>query len=226
MDDGADWRQLRGVLQNWWSILDAQRHGWVDHFMSSTQQRQRFLESRGIESSFIPVGAYPELGRDLHLVRDIPVTFLGRARFGRRKAHLDQLTRGLAKKGVRLNRIEGDCYGERRCEMLNRTRILINLHNYAWSPAWIRFVMAALCGALIVSEPADDDQPFSTGAHYVGATPDEMPDMILRLLDDPATCDRITCAAAGLCANELTLQRAVQVLSEKVSSRDLISCQN
>jgi len=205
-----DWPQIRGAMGSWRRILDAHREGWVDQFLVSTDQRRRFLASRSIPSQFIPVGAHPGLGRDLGRPRDIPAGFLGNIKHGRRAALLDQLSQRLQAKGVPLARMVADCHGEQRCEWLNRTRILVNLHNFPWNPAWIRFLMAALCGTLVVSEPMNDEHPMQPGVHYVAATPEEMPEVILRLLGDPATVSRITRAAAELCRNELTLLRAVE----------------
>lgn len=207
-----DWRQVRGVMENWSSLMAALADNWLDHLAVSTQQRQRFLAARGIDSAFVPVGAYEELGRELGTQRDIAVAFLGSTKHGRRAALLAEFERSLARDGVRLERIEQDCFGEQRTALLNRTRILVNLHNYPWSPAWIRFSMAARCGALVVSEPSEDDQPFVAGRHYVACPMEEMPGTIIELLREPERCMRITQAAAELCQTELTLENSVQSL--------------
>ena len=102
------------------------------------------------------------------------------------------------------------CYGERRCAWLNRTRILVSLHNYSWNPAWIRFLIAAKCGTLVVSEPMNDEHPMQAGVHYVAATLAEMPEVIGELLDHPEKISRLANAAANLCNTELTLLRAVE----------------
>jgi len=222
MHNDFDWQQVRGVMKAWATIREAHHEKWVDYFVASTQQRQRFLASRGIKADFVPVGAYAETGRDLGTPRDIPAVFIGSAKHGRRAAMLDELGRSLQQRGVRFQRIEADCYGDARTALLNRTRILVNLHNYPWSPAWIRFLMAAACGTLVVSEPTEDDRPFVAGQHYVAATLKEMPDTITRLLNDPKHCDRITHAASALCRDELTLQNAVKSLCMRVSDSKLV----
>jgi hypothetical protein len=104
------------------------------------------------------------------------------------------------------------CYGEQRCAWLNRTRILVSLHNYSWNPAWIRFLMAARCGTLVVSEPMNDEHPMVAGVHYIAATAEEMPAVIGKLLDNPEKICQVTSAAAYLCDHELTLPRAVEKL--------------
>ncbi len=210
--DDIDWKQIRGVMGNWRRILDGHREGWLDHIAVSTHQRLRFLTRRGIPAHFIPVGAYDEMGRDMGLSRDIQVGFLGVVKSGRRKTLLDQLSARLEAQGVTLTRMVHGCYGENRCAWLNRTRILVSLHNFPWNPAWIRFLIAAKCGALVVSEPMNDEHPLKAGAHYVAATLEEMPEVIGQLLKDPERISRLANAAANLCNNELTLLSAMEAI--------------
>jgi hypothetical protein len=206
------WTHIRGVMENWQSILDSHNEGWIDHFVVSTNQRKHFLMNRGITAHFVPIGAHEYMGCDLGLQRDIIVGFLGSSmKHGRRFAMLKSLGDRLKEKGIPLTQVKG-CLGEQRCKWLNRTHILINLYNYSWSSAWIRFLMAARCRTLVVSEPMNDEHPMISGVHYISATLDEMPEVICNLLDDPVTIDRITSAAAMLCQHELTLLRAVEKL--------------
>ena len=208
-----DWQQVRGVMATWRMILDSHKRGWIDHYVVSTNQRWRFLASRGMTAHFIPVGAYEEMGRDPGRPRDIPVGFLGSLKYGRRAAMLKRLDERLKEKGIPLNQVAGGCYGQERREWLNRTRILVNLHNYSWNPAWIRFLLAARCGTLVVSEPMNDEHPMRAGIHYVAATPEEMPEVICNLLDNPDKIRQVVDAAAQLCEYELTLLHAVESLS-------------
>jgi len=215
------WQQVREVMTNWRMILEADHEGWVDHFAVSTNQRRRFLAGRGIYSAFIPMGAHDGMGRNLGRLRDIPVGFLGAIRHGRRVPMLKQLRERLKEKGIPLDQRVGRCYGEQRCEWLNRTRILVSLHRSPWNHAWIRFLIAAKCGTLVVSEPMNDEHPMVAGVHYVAATADEMPEVIAKLLDDPAKIRQVTSAAADLCQHELTLLRATEkliALSENANS--------
>jgi hypothetical protein len=208
-----DWPQIRGVMSNWRQIRESHSEGWVDHFVVSTNQRLRFLSGRKIPAQFIPVGAYEEMGADLGRHRDIPVGFLGSIKYGRRALMLERLSGQLKNKDILLVQVVKDCHGERRCEWLNRTRILVSLHNYSWNPAWIRFLIAARCGTLVVSEPMNDEHPMVAGVHYIAAEVDEMPEVICRLLADSAKMRQVTAAAADLCQRELSLQRSVEKLS-------------
>ena len=215
-----DWPQIRGVMSNWRLIRDSHHEGWVDDFVVSTDQRRRFLAARKIPAHFIPVGAYEEMGTDLGKHRDIPVGFLGNIKYGRRALMLERLSERLKDRGITLSQVVKDCHGEKRREWLNRTRILVNLHNYSWNPAWIRFLIAAKCGTLVVSEPMNDEHPMVAGVHYIAAEVEEMLEVIARLLAEPEKMRQITSAAADLCERELTLQRVVEKLAR------LVGCQN
>jgi hypothetical protein len=197
----------------------------MDHLVVSTNQRRRFLGARDITSHFIPVGSHEGMGRNLGRIRDIPVGFLGRVKYGRRADMLEDLEKRLSEKGIPLARMVKDCYGEQRCEWLNRTRILVSVHNYSWNPAWIRFLIAASCGTLVVSEPMNDEHPMIAGVHYVAATLEEMPEVVCTLLDNPEKIKQITSAAAELCQTKLTLLRAVEKLSNLVEiPKPKLSC--
>ncbi len=214
-----DWPQIRGVMENWQDILDSHDEGWIDHLIVSTDQRRRFLLNRGIPAYFIPIGAHDSMGRNLGWKRDIPVAFLGSRKYGRRAILLNALGARLKEKGIPFIQVERGLDGVQRCEWFNRIRILVNLHNFSWNPAWLRFLMAARCGTLVVSEPVDDNHPMTAGVHYVAAKLEEMPDVIGRLLEDHSEIDRMTAAADILCKSELTLLHAVEKLTHLVDKR-------
>jgi len=204
-----DWRQMRGVLHHWECLRRARAEGWLDHCVVSTLQRQRFLETRDWPATFVPVGAYAELGRRLDGARDLDVLFLGSTHRNRRVALLQPLQAELGRRGVSIMQVGGACFGEERTRLLNRARILVNFHNFSWNPAWMRFVMASLCGAVVVSEPTIDDRPFRAGEHYIAATPAAMPDVICRLLEREPERRAIAAAAHELCKTSLTMHRSV-----------------
>lgn len=214
----VDWPQVRGVMQSWRCILDARHEGWLDHLAASTLQRVRFLEGRGIAAAFIPVGACEEFGCELGLERDIEVLFLGRIKHGRRADLLGRLQGALREQGISLHQVVDDCYGAARTRLLNRSRVMLNLHNFPWSPAWIRFLMAARCGTAVVSEPTDDTQPFVAGVHYVAAPAEELAAAAARLLRDEAARAQVVAASRDLCKERLTLARSVESLRKLISA--------
>ena len=204
-------------MVNWDCLQRTRREGWLDHCLVSTQQRQRFLEERGWSAPFVPVGCQEKDGRLLSLERDIEVLFLGYVRKDRRRHLLKTLEADLAAHGLSLRVITGNCYGEERIQLLNRTRILVMLHQYRWSPAWIRFGFAAQCGACVVSEPMADTQPFQADIHYASAPAAQLPEVIERLLRDDVERSRLVSAAAELCRTTLTLHHSVRQIAEIVT---------
>ena len=91
------------------------------------------------------------------------------------------------------------------------------LHQYSWSPAWIRFIYASVCGACVVSEPMVDDKPFQAGIHYAQAAIDAMPVVIEELLKNEPERTRLVRSAEELCRTTLTLQRSVEAIKRIVT---------
>lgn len=211
------WTQIRSSMVNWDCLRQTRREGWLDHCLVSTQQRQRFLEERGWSVPFVPLGCQEKTGRLLSLARDIDVLFLGYVRKDRRRHLLKTLETELSARGISLRVITGNCYGEDRIQLLNRTRILVMLHQYSWSPAWIRFGIAAQCGACVVSEPMPDTQPYQADIHYAPALAAQIPEVIQRLLRDEAERSRLVSAAAELGRTSLTLHHSVRQIAQIVT---------
>lgn len=209
----TQWALIRGAMQNWECLYRIRQEGWLDHCIVSTQQRQRFLGERGWQAHFVPVGSYPRNGRPLGLPRDIDVVFLGYLRKDRRVRLLEQLKRDLSARGISIELITANCFGEDRTQLLNRTKILLMLHQYPWSPAWDRFVLAAQCGACVVSEPMGDDAPFRAGVHYATAGCDRMPALIEHLVRNDVERNQLVEAAAKLCTGVLTLHNSVRKIA-------------
>jgi hypothetical protein len=216
----VDWPQIRACFQAWHWIRSGLAEGWIDRLAVSTQQRQRFLDRRHCPSAFLPVPAYPALGHRLELTRDIDVLFLGRTRHGRRPHLWPRLHASLQHHPLRVLEITGDCYGTARTELLNRTRVLVNLHNYPWNPAWIRFHIATLCGAAIASEPVDDTEPYAPGRDYLAASVSELPAAIARLLHDETERQHLVHSANRICQTRLTLPATMDQLRQLVPGRN------
>ena len=186
--------------------------GWLDRLAVSTAPRAAFLSTQGMPVEYVPFGHHPLLGSAQRVTRDINVLFLGRAKIRRRQVLLERIDAALSRKGCRLHVIEGGCFGETRTSLLNRTRISINLNNYPWEVPGIRFIMSMACGALVVTESLGDVTPFGEGEHFVSAATVDLPDVVLRLLDDPVECQRLTDSARRFVTQDLTLRRSLSKL--------------
>lgn len=181
--------------------------GIVDLLTVSERSFQAFLEQEGIASEFIPLGYHRGAGHRLNLERDIDVLFLGDQHVRRRK----RIIQGLARQGVAVQAV-GDYtdpryWGDSRTELLNRTKILLNLSRHPGLQNDVRLMIGMATGALVVSEPICYPEPYIPGQHYVEAPLDEMAHTIRRYADDASAREEITAAAHAFVTEELTMKK-------------------
>lgn len=188
------------------------REGIVDLLTVAARSYQAFLEQEGIASELVPVGYHPVHGRRLDLARDIDVLFLGDLRVGRRKRILRRLVRdGLPVQAVG-SYSDPKYWGEGRTELLNRSKVLLNLPRHSGLLADLRLILGMATGALVVSEPVYLPDPYVPGTHYVEAAVPEMADVARRYLVDEEARLRITDEAHRFVTEELTLERSFTTL--------------
>lgn len=220
-ENPIDSTMARTVLEAYGFIRNSVRERWLDGVYVSTTGKQNFLASRGITSTFATVGSDPMLGEDRGLLRDIDVVFIGRLKEETRRKKVERIKREVETRGAKFLIIDRDCYGEQRTALLNRAKIVLNIHRVPWETPWIRWFIAAQCGCVVASEPLTDPQPFEPGVHYVEAPFDELPATLERLLANP---DEIV-AAARRCAdfvrNRMTAAQSIEtiVASELAAAR-------
>ena len=183
--------------------------GWLDVLCMSTAPRVAFLQANGMSAECRPFGYHPTFGTDLGVMRDIDVLFLGRAKIRRRQALLEQVDGALSTRGRRMLVVGGKCFGQARTDLLNRAKISLNLTNYPWEVPGIRFVMSMACGAVVVSEQLGEAWPFRDGTHFASARSEELPEVILRLLDDDAERSRLRDAGRAFVTQDLRLAESV-----------------
>jgi hypothetical protein len=180
--------QSRVLLRRW-------QDGLFDRIFVSLSPRREFLSERGITSAFVPVGHIPGFGkRNSSDNRDIDVLFLGLKAGRRRRNLLRDLEDKLSSAGFRFVVVDGGCFGDERTQLLNRSKIVLNLHKFPWEFPGMRLLMAMSCGALVVSEPAPDMSPYVQGKHLVVSPVDTLADTLVRCLTDAdlrrSTADR------------------------------------
>lgn len=75
--------------------------------------------------------------------------------------------------------------GDDKRSLLATSKVLLNIHQ-STEPyfEWLRFTEAALCGTVMLSEPATHSEPYVAGEHFVQATLATMADELERLLTD------------------------------------------
>jgi hypothetical protein len=176
------------------------------------------LTRRGLAPMVVGMGYYPDCGRDLGLVRDIDVVWLGKAGSRRRQRLVRRVRRELTRRGVRLLVVDGVehryVFGEERTRLLNRTKIVLNLLRQTWDDNSMRFFFAAANGALVVSEPTLRHSDFTAGVHLVEAPLDRLADAVQAYLQDEPAREAIVVRARKLAVETLTMRATVRRLLE------------
>lgn len=190
------------------------RAGLLDLLVTGSPWRAGQLRRLGLDPLVVPSPShYPGWGADLGLLRDVPVLWLGKPGSRRRRRLLDRLEADLKKRGIPLMRVDGIrqpyVFGAGRTELLNRTRILVNLLRAPWDNTAMRYSLAAQNGALLVSEPTLPHTGFEPGVHYVVAPIEQMAERIEVMLADDAAREAITALARQAVASKRAIYTLV-----------------
>jgi glycosyltransferase involved in cell wall biosynthesis len=219
-------RRINDARSNARLMHRVDEEGIVDLVTVSEKSFQAFLADEGIATEHIPLGYQKGHGHLLNLERDIDVLFLGDPHVRRRKRILQRLER----EGMRVQAV-GDYsdpryWGDARTQLLNRTKILLNLSRHPGLQNDVRLMIGMATGALVVSEPIYLPDPYVPGVHYVEAPLDELAETMQRYLDDQQVREEMTAAAHAFVTEELTMKncfaRLLELSAAKVSAkRDL-----
>jgi hypothetical protein len=198
--------------------------GLIDLLVVTSSSAHEFLAGREIASSVVPLGSNPRDGKDLGLARDIDVLLLATLDVPRRKRVIRHL-RGRGISLVALGDWKNPAYfGDQRTELLNRTKILLNIPRHEGLLSGRTMIIGMMNRALVVADPIYRSEPYRPGEHYVSAKIADMPDAIARYLQDENARATITTAAHGFVTNELTMERSVHsilgLVEERLRSRD------
>jgi hypothetical protein len=201
--------QSRGVAAFW-------DKGLIDHILVSLRPRADFLSELGIPSTFVPTGYAPTFGRSMgDGDRDIDVLFFGHVS-SRRRALLKNIDAALRHAGYALKVVDRDCYADERTAILNRSKIVLNLHKFPWEFAGQRLLMAMSCRALVVSEWAPDTAPYEHGEHMFTARTEQLPEMLVALLRDRSKREAVAEAGYQFISTQLRLERVVPAALETI----------
>lgn len=200
------------VYTNYFTLRALHRAGIPDVLVLSSRGRQDFLAERGIHGHFAPLGCDSSMGRDLGLERDINVLFLGILNVRRR----NRLLQSLKNKGIKLTEAgswtDPAFWGENRTQLLNRTKILINLARTPAEFSGYRLSLGMANKALVISEPIFRPEPFVPGKHFVMVPTDQMAATIRHYLDAEDERTTITETASRFVQEEATLQKSTELL--------------
>lgn len=109
----------------------AYEQGWLDILFEFSEYFTNYLNKIGIPAIFIPWGAHPDWYENLGVKRDIDVLWMGSWRTRKRRNTFNQLKSKLEPLGVKFfiadNEVHPFIYGKLRTELLNRSKITLNL---------------------------------------------------------------------------------------------------
>lgn len=188
-----------------------QTHGLLDGLAVTSPYHADLCMRLGLGPCVIPIGYQPAVhGRDLGLERDIDVAFLGRIHGGRREQNLRTIQQGLHKRGITLTIVRDHCDGHDRTELLNRTKIALNILQHPADFTGLRLMLSAANKALIVSEPMYDSGPFESGKHLIDAPICQMAETIGYYLKHEMERQTIVNKAHDLVMENLTMDQTAQ----------------
>jgi hypothetical protein len=201
-------------------LLWLRHYGVLDIFAYSSSAAIPGLEQRGFSPVVAYSGSHPSWGSDLHLERDISVLWMGNPRTQWRRQILNRIRQDLRSRGLEMlwiDNVENPfVYGEARTQLLNRTKVIVNIPSMPWDDPSMRPIMASLNGVLTVCLQNCPHSPFIAGEHVVEASPERMADTICYYLDHEDERRRIVQAAHQLVMNEITMQREMERLMSRV----------
>ncbi|MBP1608004.1 MAG: hypothetical protein H6Q04_239 [Acidobacteria bacterium] len=192
--------------------------GLPDVLAISARSRQEFLTSCGIKSHFVPLGyAGESQGRLLGLQRDIDVLFLGTMQVPRRRRLVSHLRRSGIEVQTKGSWKSLEAWGENRTLLLNRTKILLSLQRHPGEFTGMRLILGMSNGAMVISEPIDQPDPYIPGRHYIEAPTGQMPAVVRYYLEHPDERERVAMEGHRL-MKDLTMQASVRRILELVEA--------
>jgi len=207
-----DWR-ANDVYTNYWVLRKLSRRGVIGLLAASTPGRVEFLAERNITARYLPLGYSPDHGYDMKLRRDIDVLFLGDMRSWRRRRLIRLLRRRSTEVHAAGDWADPAYWGDRRTELINRSKIYLNLQRFPGEYSGLRLIIGMANRALVISEPMYRPGPFVPGVHFVSATVEEMPHVIEYYLKNDAERERIATEGHRLVSEQLSLDDSIQKLA-------------
>jgi hypothetical protein len=227
------WNWLISKLHRYRYYGDAYRYsrrGFLDVIAVWSQWTAALLREQGIPAITAYMGYSPGCGRDLNLVRDIPVLWLGKRGSSRRSRLLDQIRAQLSEKGIDMLVVDGVeqpyVFGEERTRLLNRSKIVLNLLRKPWDNNSMRFFLASANKATVVSEPVLAHIPFLPEKHFVERPIREIPETIEYYLAHEAERKVIADQAYRLGVEQLTMRASLEKILSAIHHKRIEGSQS
>jgi hypothetical protein len=214
----AAWRRWReeaaNVREPMTNLVALRRHAAaMDRIVVDTDARAEGALDAGIPFEVVPFGyheAYAGTIGDPATARDIAVLTLANVSpLARRHRLVAGLADDLAGSNIELVQVADHTYGADRRAILERARVVIDVHRLPESHPLFRFVLSAAAGAAMISEPLSQPAPLIPGVHYVEAQTADLARATRELLADEPRRVRLVRAAQELLATDLDLRRTL-----------------
>ena len=180
--------------------------------------RARYYRSHGFDPVVAPLGYHRSYGIDLGLPRTNDVAFMGQMNDKRRRRLLPGLFADLRGRGITVEAVS-TVYGEERTQLLNRSRILINVLRAPQDFVGQRIMLGAANRTLVISEPMYDPDPFVPDKHMKVTAVTSMADAVADALQDMDAHKPMLDDAYRLVTEELTCKKMVQRILERAKNR-------
>ncbi len=235
--------QLRTQINQWFSpgwMVDrmlrfryvgdyyyAFKSGWLNVFADSSVIYSDWHREQGLPTVPAPWGATPRWYNDLKLERDIDVLWMGNRGSRRRDHILNRLEKELADRNVSFyladNITNPFVFDDERTDILNRTKITLNLTRTWYDDNYSRFSLAAANRSLIVSEPIlPHCADYKPGVHFVSAQIENLADTIVDYLNNDEKRQKITEDAYQLVTTKLTFRNSIFAI---MSEAEQVACE-
>lgn len=124
---------------------------------------------------------------------------------------------------MRLTYAPKSCFGEQRTQLLNRTKVCLNVLNLPWDLTGLRFLMAMSCGALVVTESLYEPAPYRPGVHLAEAPLDKLADAVAYYVHHEN--ERAALAESGyrFATEQLTLEQSLTKIMEIIREHPAVS---
>jgi hypothetical protein len=212
------WRRWReeaaNVREPMTNLVWLRRHAAaIDRIVIDTAARAEGALDSGISFEVVPFGYHASYAGPLTAPaaeRDIGVLTLANiSPLARRHRLVAGLADELRASNIELVRVPDHTYGADRRAILERTRVVVDVHRLPGSHPLFRFILSAAAGAAMISEPMAQPAPLVPGVHYVEAATKDLSHAAVELLGDEPRRRRIVEAAQALLATDLDLRRTL-----------------
>jgi hypothetical protein len=209
------WREEAANVREPMTNLDwLRRYGpAMDRIVIDTDARGEGARDAHIPFDVVPFGYHPSYAGELadpSSNRDIAaLTLANISPLARRHRLVAGIAADLAQSGIELVQAPDHTYGADRRAILQRTRVVVDVHRLPGSHPLFRFVLSAAAGAALISEPLRQPQPLVPGVHYVEADTADLAQATRDLLADEPRRRRLVEAAQALLVSDLNLHRTL-----------------